>query len=780
MSALQELSKAMGPGPASHPKGYLERVPGKQNWVDRAGGLPRYIERIASHVHDKGKSIGHSIAIAVNAAKKMCATGDLNWSGKQSVNSGSRAAACKAVAEWEAKKAAARVSKGIRGRKLTDDEFIGMFWDTPIHKGCDCEKDKKRKKKKASALSELAKREFSTEKRKELKQQGKTDSHGGFPLEKPVDVKNAVRAIGRAKNPEMEKRRIKAAAKKFNCEHYIPDGWKSGEVKKYDPDQPRDRMGRWTDLPGVSPYSKIKAAKTKGGKTGVFVDGYRAPIEEFDKEDDALKRVGDEIRRDRGAKKTAAKKTAAKKTPAKKAPAKKTAAQKAAASSRVASKVPARGERSPRGTSRSMSSKEDLTKPYKGTAKGRQTKEQRDLKRQKEQRLADAKKKVAAKKTPAKKATKKAPAPDRSKQRAREVMDAVTRDQNAELGRMLGIDRRKKRRPSEVKRTVSRHRIQDAHESERQNRGKKLPNGSKVGDDIFITNVSNKNYKNRSAKIMGYENGMYQVRAYNQGPRAHGQMESKVINLRESQISTSRPAEDTTMMELQSKHLKAGQAVTFKYGGMTISGKITQVRGSGMVNISGSDGVRYRINHENLVDFPGKQSYEYFKGIRKSLTITDDEADRLEAELNFDGVPDPDSPDFFEFDVSGSIEKKDDDKRLVFGWASIAKDKDGNVIVDKQGDVLEDIDQMEKVAYDFVLHSRDGGEMHVRKGVSTLVESVVFTPEKCEALGIPENTVPTGWWVGFKVHDDNVWKGVKSKKYKQFSVHGSGMRKALN
>jgi hypothetical protein len=45
-----------------------------------------------------------AIATAVNAAKKMCATGDTNWPGSQEVNAGSRAEACAAVAEWEQKK----------------------------------------------------------------------------------------------------------------------------------------------------------------------------------------------------------------------------------------------------------------------------------------------------------------------------------------------------------------------------------------------------------------------------------------------------------------------------------------------------------------------------------------------------------------------------------------------------------------------------------------------------------------------------------------------------
>jgi hypothetical protein len=80
------------------------------NWVEKTGGLPSYIKRIAKHVRASGKSESQAIAIAVNAAKKMCATGDVNFPGKQSVNAGSRAEACKAVAEWEAKKKAAKAT----------------------------------------------------------------------------------------------------------------------------------------------------------------------------------------------------------------------------------------------------------------------------------------------------------------------------------------------------------------------------------------------------------------------------------------------------------------------------------------------------------------------------------------------------------------------------------------------------------------------------------------------------------------------------------------------
>jgi hypothetical protein len=84
----------------------LERKPGKQNWVDKAGGLPSYIERIAKHLHyEKGMTISRAIAVAVNVVKRMCSSGDLNFKGAQQVNAKSRAEACNAVRQWEAKKA---------------------------------------------------------------------------------------------------------------------------------------------------------------------------------------------------------------------------------------------------------------------------------------------------------------------------------------------------------------------------------------------------------------------------------------------------------------------------------------------------------------------------------------------------------------------------------------------------------------------------------------------------------------------------------------------------
>lgn len=73
------------------------------------------------------------------------------------------------------------------------------------------------------------KRQFSSAQRQKMKGKGQTNERGGFPLETAGDVGNAVRAIGRAKNPEKEKKRIINAAKRLGCMDKIPDSWKGSK-----------------------------------------------------------------------------------------------------------------------------------------------------------------------------------------------------------------------------------------------------------------------------------------------------------------------------------------------------------------------------------------------------------------------------------------------------------------------------------------------------------------------------------------------------------------------
>lgn len=116
------------------------------------------------------------------------------------------------------------------------------------------------------------------------------------------------------------------------------------------------------------------------------------------------------------------------------------------------------------------------------------------------------------------------------------------------------------------------------------------------------------------------------------------------------------------------------------------------------------------------------------------------------------------------------------DEQLVFGWANVAILEDGeNRPIDWDGDEI-DPDVLEKAAYNFVLNFGDTGVMHEGESVGKLVESVMFTEEKMEAMGIPKGILPYGWWVGFKVLDADVFQKVKDGTYNMFSIQGTAIK----
>lgn len=72
------------------------------------------------------------------------------------------------------------------------------------------------------------KREFSDEQREHLANTGAAMPGGGFPIENTGDLKNAIHAVGRAKDPDAAKAHIKARAKALGAEGLLPDTWKRG------------------------------------------------------------------------------------------------------------------------------------------------------------------------------------------------------------------------------------------------------------------------------------------------------------------------------------------------------------------------------------------------------------------------------------------------------------------------------------------------------------------------------------------------------------------------
>lgn len=128
---------------------------------------------------------------------------------------------------------------------------------------------------------------------------------------------------------------------------------------------------------------------------------------------------------------------------------------------------------------------------------------------------------------------------------------------------------------------------------------------------------------------------------------------------------------------------------------------------------------------------------------------------------------------------TGEISKVNADKRQVFGYCTVTS-VNGEEVIDLQGDYIP-LDEIEKAAYTYVVESRKGGDMHSRDGekplhTSNMIESFIVTPEKLQTMGLPDDAIPHGWWVGFQIEDDKQWDDVKTGKRTAFSIHGAGRR----
>lgn len=125
------------------------------------------------------------------------------------------------------------------------------------------------------------------------------------------------------------------------------------------------------------------------------------------------------------------------------------------------------------------------------------------------------------------------------------------------------------------------------------------------------------------------------------------------------------------------------------------------------------------------------------------------------------------------FTARFEVAKVDDEQGYVFGWASIAKDTEGSLVVDGEGDIIEPA-ELEKGAYGFVKNARVASDRHEPGtiGVGVLIESMFFSKEKQDVLGI---SVPEGWWVGFHVQDPELRKSIREEGgHRMFSIGGTG------
>jgi len=139
--------------------------------------------------------------------------------------------------------------------------------------------------------------------------------------------------------------------------------------------------------------------------------------------------------------------------------------------------------------------------------------------------------------------------------------------------------------------------------------------------------------------------------------------------------------------------------------------------------------------------------------------------------FSFYGAPlDPGRPVTESVKLSFEIIRKDAAQRRVYGWFSVATTKDGKVLVDRHGDVIA-VEDLEKAAGEFLKEYRAGGEEHAGGAPNKLIASIVLTSEIQKAMGIPEGTLPEGWFGGFEISEEAFAKVAKGELL-MFSIEG--------
>lgn len=130
------------------------------------------------------------------------------------------------------------------------------------------------------------------------------------------------------------------------------------------------------------------------------------------------------------------------------------------------------------------------------------------------------------------------------------------------------------------------------------------------------------------------------------------------------------------------------------------------------------------------------------------------------------------------YDFRVPITKRDDAKRLIYGWAAVVTKADGTPVVDLQGDITP-IDEIEKAAHKALAFGGRGktGVQHEHTGVGDIVESAIINKAFRDAHSMPPG--PEGWWVGMKIHSDDVWKRITSGELSELSFKGTARRTAL-
>lgn len=153
---------------------------------------------------------------------------------------------------------------------------------------------------------------------------------------------------------------------------------------------------------------------------------------------------------------------------------------------------------------------------------------------------------------------------------------------------------------------------------------------------------------------------------------------------------------------------------------------------------------------------------------RELLSTMSEEPKKDDKEHSIEGeIVDEEKRHFAKFTVT----KADPDQHRIFGWASVVE-KDGRVVIDKQGDIIP-VDELENAVFSYMLDSREHGHMHEKRGTGRLIMSMLTTPDIMKAFGLTQENDIVGWIAGYQIDDPELWAAHKRGELPEFSIAGA-------
>ena len=127
---------------------------------------------------------------------------------------------------------------------------------------------------------------------------------------------------------------------------------------------------------------------------------------------------------------------------------------------------------------------------------------------------------------------------------------------------------------------------------------------------------------------------------------------------------------------------------------------------------------------------------------------------------------------------------KDDSNHCLFGMAYVAKELDGKQVYDHSGEFVkeENFEDLELATYLFNIAYRQSDIRHSCIAKGYLIDSMVFTREKVEAMRKAEvlsGDIALGVWMGFWFPEDEDWNVIKEMESPMFSLYGTAIKELV-